>query len=218
LIGTIDAAVAAGNRVILTAGVPPEQLSQLHPRLLSRLVAGLSVPLVPPGIEARSELIGRLAELRGIALPAATAGMLAEGLAVTAGELSGALLQLRMMAELEKIPIDAELVRRYLAQRQGTPAPPLQRIAQVTARYFGLRVHELKGPSRRQGVVTARGVAMYLARLVSRQSLDQIGQYFGGRDHTTVMHACRKTGTLLRSQAEIHKAVAELKEQLQPRT
>jgi len=214
LIGTIDAAVAAENRVILTANAPPEQLSQLDPRLMRRLVGGLSVPLVPPGIEARRELIGRLAELGGFALPAGAIEMLAEALAVTAGELSGALMQLRMLAESEKAPLDGDLVRQYLAQREDAPVPPLQRIAQATAKYFGLRVHDLKGPSRRQGVVTARGVAMHLARMLSRQSLEQIGQYFGGRDHTTVLHACRKTGILVRSQPEIHKAVAELKEQL----
>lgn len=218
LASTIDMSVAAGRRVILTASVAPEQLSGLQARLIGRLVAGLAVPLVPPGLEARIELIRRFAEVRRIPIedPAVTA--LAEGLPVTAGVLMGSLMQLWMNAEVEgRANIDAESVRQHLAERSGTSLTPVQRIAQLTAKHFALRVQELRGPSRRQGVVTARGVAMYLARLLSQQSLEQIGHYFGGRDHTTVLHACRKTAALARSEPGIHKAVAELKEKLSAR-
>jgi len=214
LVGTIDACVAAGNRVILSAGVAPEQLTELHPRLVSRLVAGLSVPLVPPAVETRVELIQRFAEMRKMRVDEAAVRRLADGLAVTAGELLGALMQLWMGAEVECRAIDEEAVQEYLKLHRGCVPPPMQRIAQATARHFSLRVQELRGPSRRQGVVTARGVAMYLARLLSRQSLGQIGHYFGGRDHTTVLHACRKTAALTRSEPGIHQAVAELKEKL----
>jgi chromosomal replication initiator protein len=88
-------------------------------------------------------------------------------------------------------------------------------IATSTARYFSLRLNDLRSASRRRPVVVARGVAMFLCRLLARESLDRIGQYFGGRDHTTVMHACRKTEELLQTDLEIRQAIDKLRQKLE---
>ena len=84
-------------------------------------------------------------------------------------------------------------MRRYLAQRNRQRQPSLHEIALATARHFSLRLADLRSPVRRRALVTARGVAVYLARHFAGESLQEIGRYFGGRDHTTVMHSCRKT-------------------------
>ena len=89
-------------------------------------------------------------------------------------------------------------------------------IAALVARLYGLKVSELKSPSRRQAMVTARGVAMVLSRELADKSLGQIGTYFGGRDHTTVLHACRRTEKLLKKDPATRQAVSELKRILMP--
>ena len=130
-------------------------------------------------------------------------------------ELLGALVQLDVPARMDNRPIDAEAVREYLADRKGGRQPRVGDIAALTARYFALKVGELRGSSRRRPVVAARDVAMYLARSLTGMSLQQIGTYFGGRDHTTVIHACRKTETLVESDAATAQAIEQLRQKLQ---
>jgi chromosomal replication initiator protein len=105
------------------------------------------------------------------------------------------------------------LARQYVKARQKAQSPQLREIARLTARHFCLKLRDLKSTSRRQMVVRARGVAMYLARLLTQNSLEEIGRYFGGRDHTTVLYGCRKTEELLSHEPAIHEAVAQLQRQ-----
>jgi chromosomal replication initiator protein len=103
--------------------------------------------------------------------------------------------------------IDVEMVQSFLAQRNGSRQPPLKEIAAATAKYFSVRLSDLRSPSRRRLVVTARDVAIYLARRLTGESLKQIGHFFGGRDHSTVMHGCRKTESLLKTDPGVRQAV-----------
>jgi chromosomal replication initiator protein len=214
LVHTFDALLAADRRVIVTAEAAPGRLSDISPRLRSRLEAGLTVRLAPPGLAVRLALLPRLARLRGIELSESAAAMLAESLPITVPELVDVLVQLEMPARLQDGKIDAGAARRFLALRNGGPRARLPDIARTTARFFALKLSELRGPSRRQAVVTARGVAMYLARRLTPRSLEQIGTYFGGRDHTTVMYGCRKTEKLLKNDPAIRQAVEKLQEKL----
>jgi chromosomal replication initiator protein len=215
LIHILDALVASGRKVVVTASAAPGELPGLVPGLQSRLIEGLSIPLVPPGPKARMAILRQLASQRGTDLPEPVMQMLAEGLHGTAVELLGSLTQLEVRAKLAGGPIDAAAARRLLAKRSGARRPPLKDIAAVTAKYFSLRVAEMRSPSRRKAVVTARNVAMYLARHITGDSLEQIGRYFGGRDHSTVMHGCRKTESLLGSDAAIREAVRHLRRKWQ---
>ena len=212
---TLDALVGAGGRVILTATAAAGQLVGIAPGLQSRLVAGLAVPLAPPGPDARLVILQRLARLRGMELSESVARLLADGLSVTVPELLGVLVRLEMLALVDGGVIDVESARRYLAERNGSRQPSLHEIALATARHFSLKLAELRSPSRRRAVVAARGVAIYLARQLTGQSLAQIGQYFGGRDHTTVSHGHRKTEERLETEPGIRHAVLELQERLQ---
>ena len=176
--------------------------------------AGLTVTLALPAAAARLALVERFAALRRIALPEAAARTLADGLSVTAPELSGALAELQMQAAVESKSIDVNRVRRFLADRQLRLRPSLRTIAGLSAKYFGLRMSELTSPSRRRGVVQARGVAVYLARQLTGKSLEQIGVYFGGRDHTTVLHSFRSIETRLRSDPTTRRAVADIRKRI----
>ena len=131
-------------------------------------------------------------------------------------ELIGAMTQLEVPARHASRPIDAEAVRRLLAKREKGLRPQLRDIAAATARHFSLRLADLRGAARRRPVLVARHVAMFLARQLTKESLQRIGEYFGGRDHTTVLHGCRKTEELLQTDPAIRQAVDQLCRKLQP--
>jgi len=211
LIFLIDTLLAENDaQLIVTASAPPAMIAGLLPGLQSRLAAGLSVPLAPPSAGTRLVLLRRLAEQKQIELPAAVARLLADGLNETVPELLGAVLQLHVPAQLDGRTIDVEMARRYLADRFDAGQPTLREIASATARHFSLRVGDLRGPSRRRAVVAGRDAAIYLARQLTNHSLEQIGRHFGGRDHTTVLHSCRKTERLLKTDPAVRQAIDQL--------
>lgn len=215
LLHTLDALLDGGRRAVLTCRTAPGQQTSLSPRLRGRLAAGLTVPLAPPGPAARRTILEHLANARDIDLPKSAAQALAEGMPTAVPELRGAVLRLQMTAELAGRPIDVAMVNEHLAQRARLRAPTIDEIARATARHFSLKQSELRSSSRARAVVAARGVAMFLARTLTPCSLEQIGRYFGGRDHTTVSYGCRKTEELLESELAVRQAVLELREKLQ---
>ena len=218
---TVDTLTRNRRRIMVTASLPPGQWPKIMADLQARLTAGLSVPLVYPGRQSRMEILTRLANARGITLPKKAAAVLAAGVEGHAGNLSGALQQLEINATKMHATgggnsgkISSEDVRRYLSKRQGPRPPELREIALATARSFSLKVVELRSRSRARAVVTARGVAMYVARQLTHNSLQQIGHYFGGRDHTTVLHGCRKTAALLNNEPAVQQAVEQVQNKL----
>jgi chromosomal replication initiator protein len=215
LLYTLDAILRKGGQVLVTAKAAPRELPGLTPGLQARLGSGLTVPLAQPGPNARLAILQRLAQLREIDLSDPVAQLLAEGLSGTVPELLGALIQLQVPARHDRQKIDTQAVREYLAQRNATRRPQVRQIALAAARHFSLKLADIRGSSRRRPVVAARDVAMFLARQLTKESLQHIGQYFGGRDHTTVMHACRKTEGLLTADPAIGQAVHELQQRFQ---
>ncbi len=214
---TVDAVARNRRRLVATATLPPGQWPGIMPDLQARLVAGLCVALVYPAIASRLAIIARLAAARQVDLSAEAASLLATSVAGPAVNLSGALNQLAFDASggsgmTAKIAVAD--VRGFLSRRQGPRLPELREIALETARSFSLKVVQLRGPSRARAVVTARDVAMYVARRLTRNSLQQIGHYFGGRDHTTVLHGCRKTEALLNSEPTVQRAVEQVQNKL----
>ncbi len=211
LLHTLDILEQRRAAVVVTSRLAPAEMPALAAGLQSRLVGGLCVPLALPGAEARFAIVRDLAAAQQLPLAEPAARALSDALATSAPELAGALAQLALLARSEQAPLDEALVHKYLASRQPQKQPSLQVIASQTARYFALRVTELKSSSRRRAVVVARDVAMYLARQMTAKSLKQIGEYFGGRDHTTVLHGCRKTESLIQTDAGARLAVLELR-------
>jgi chromosomal replication initiator protein len=210
LICTLDAVLQRGGQVVVTSSSAPHDLAEFLPALRSRLSAGLCVPLALPGPDTRLAILQRWSNLREVEMADSILKLLAEGLAGTVPELLGAMLQLAVPARQEGRTIDARVIRDYLSQRDSTLRPKLRDIAAATARHFTLRLGDLRGPSRRRPLVAARDVAIYLCRQLTRESLGRIGEYFGGRDHTTILHACRKTGELLQADPAIRQAIDQL--------
>lgn len=222
LLHTCDELLHTGQKIVVTARREPGHSRGLLPGLASRLMAGLVVEIVAPGEATRRLAIEKFAHDRQLVIDAAAIDLLAAELAVTVPELSGALHELRTLARdtmtspgsIDRISIDRAAVRALLQRRRGQRDMTLRNIAGKTARHFGVPLAELRGPSRRQNIAKARGVAMHLARQLTGKSLEAVGGYFGGRDHTTVMYACRKTDELIASDATIRSAVAELRSAL----
>ncbi len=214
LLHTLDDRVATGRRMVLTSRVAPGRMGEMLTGLRCRLTAGLTVPLVAPQREARLAILRELAAARGLDLSADVLRVLADGSTGTVPELVGTLTELQMWEQMETSMVDAAAVRRYLARRNGASQPALTRIALLTARSFSLKVADLRSASRRRAVVTARDVAMYLARQLTQNSLQQIGRYFGGRDHTTVLHGCRQMERRLKAEPAIQQTVEQLRSRL----
>jgi chromosomal replication initiator protein len=214
LICTLDAIIHRGGQVVATASAAPQEIAGLSPALQSRLASGLSLPLAPPGRDTRLAILERWTELQDFEMADSILKLLAEGLAGTVPELLGAMLQLEVPAREAGRSIDARHVREYLSQRDEAVRPKMRDIAVATARHFSLRLSDLRGTSRRRPVVVARDVAVYLCRQLTRETLSRIGEYFGGRDHTTVLHACRKTEEHIEADPAIQQAVDQLQRTL----
>lgn len=214
MIHTLDALVTEGRWMIVTASAAPTDLPGIVPPLQSRLTAGLTVPLAPPGPEARLAVLRQLAALRDIHLSEPVARLLAESFCGTVPELAGSLSALEMPSRLRGSRVDLEAAKRFLAERGRGKQPTLHEIALATAKHFSLKLSDLRSPVRQRTLVTARGVAVYLARTFTQESLKRIGDYFGGRDHTTVLHSCRKTEELMANDPTIREAVDALQKSL----
>lgn len=214
LVPLLDAAVATDRQVVVTAATPPGRWPRMSAALQSRLEAGLLVRLAPPAIATRLALLRHVAAGRGLALTEPLARLLVEALADNVRELIGSVSALDAAARLDGRPIDAIMVREYLAKQRGASSPELGGLAAAVARVFGMSLAQLRGRSQRQEVVSARGMAMYLARRLTGLTLEQIGQYFGGRDHTTVLHQCRKTAHLRETEPEIESLINEVEQLL----
>lgn len=208
LLHTLDALEQRGAYVLLTLDAAPQTYDTFLPGLVGRLSAGFVFPLAAPAQPTRRALLADMAAERGLNIDPKALDLLAVDRETTVRELRGmlasleaeALDQARREAAKTLFPlrpgetpvIDLAFVRRFLANRGGNEGPTLKQIVEQTARHFGLRAADLKSGSRRRSVVTARDTAVFLARRLTKKSLQEIGEYFGGRDHTTILHSCRK--------------------------
>ena len=194
LIHTLDALLAEDRWVVVTASAAPAELPGLLPALQSRLMAGLTIPLAPPGPAARLAVVRQLAGLRDYrSARAGGSKCWPRASAARCRTWPAPACNCRRPPMSTHDRIDLPGAATYLGERNGQRRrPAMHEIALATARHFSLRLADLRSPVRRRALVTARGVAVYLARHYAGDSLQEIGRYFGGRDHTTVMHSCRK--------------------------
>jgi chromosomal replication initiator protein len=207
---TLDELIDRGSWVIVTSMTAPYAMTGMLPALQSRLTAGLTVPLAPPESDTRLAIIKSLADMRKIDLSGPVARTLADGLCGTVPELMGALTQLEVPAHRDGSRISVKEVQSLLARRGSQCKTSTHAIALATARHFGLKLSELRSPSRQRAVVAARDVAVYLTRNVVKCSFDEIGRYFGGRDHTTMMHSWHKIETLLHTDSALQHELLEI--------
>jgi chromosomal replication initiator protein len=172
-------------------------------KLVTRFRAGVTAQIRPPGPASRARLLNHFSQSRKLALSGDAADLLGEGLAVSPRELWAALGQIESVSRQHRRPIDSDLVRKFLKQEVAPPKPRLAEISRAVARQFGISSAQLRSRQQSRGIVVPRQCAMLAARQLTGCSLEEIGRFFGGRDHTTVLHACRRLRQLLGHDPEL---------------
>ncbi|TWT82405.1 Chromosomal replication initiator protein DnaA [Planctomycetes bacterium CA13] len=212
----IEARVEARLPTILTCRRLPTEVRGLRPSLVSRSIPGLTIPVHCPAGETRSLLLRELAVAFNLDLDASMFGMLDEGLdiAMPVRAIAAVMRQIDLWCRMKKLPPSCEAVEAAIQSVSPSKEISLAKITNTVARHFRQRAKELRSSSRKQHLVRARSLAMLLARRLTSLSMNDIGDYFGGRDHTTVLHAIRKTEELLRDNADLRQAADELTEKL----
>ena len=203
----------ANKQIVITSDRPPKRLEALEDRLRNRFEWGLITDVQPPDLETRIAILRKKAAMEKLTAPPDVLEFIASKIQTNIRELEGALIRATAFASLNRQPVDltlAEIVLKDLIPEGGEPEITAALIIGQTASYFGLTIDDLCGASRSRVLVTARQIAMYLCRELTELSLPKIGQQFGGRDHTTVMHADRKIRQLLGERRTIYNQVAEL--------
>ncbi|MGW0118876.1 chromosomal replication initiator protein DnaA [Streptomyces sp. NPDC003327] len=205
----------ANKQIVLSSDRPPRQLVTLEDRLRNRFEWGLTTDVQPPELETRIAILRKKAVQEQLNAPPEVLEFIASRISRNIRELEGALIRVTAFASLNRQPVDlglTEVVLKDLIPGGEDTAPEITApaIMAATADYFGLTVEDLCGSSRSRVLVTARQIAMYLCRELTDLSLPKIGAQFGGRDHTTVMHADRKIRALMAERRSIYNQVTEL--------
>lgn len=213
LLRLLDAADRQPRQLLAVARQLPSAANGLSPAVASRLLGGLAIPLRKPSHEARAVLTARLATQRGATLSADQVQSIARSFPLAPGRLAKVVNDLLDQAQRDGKPVDERSIAR-VQQRRSAGGPSLAEVTSAVAREFGVRIAELRGPSRRQAIARARAMAMHLARQLTSESMSTIGSHFGGRDHTTVLHACRATQRRLKEDAAVRRVADDLARRL----
>ncbi|CCB75821.1 Chromosomal replication initiator protein dnaA [Streptantibioticus cattleyicolor NRRL 8057 = DSM 46488] len=205
----------ANKQIVLSSDRPPKQLVTLEDRLRNRFEWGLITDVQPPELETRIAILRKKAVQEQLNAPPEVLEFIASRISRNIRELEGALIRVTAFASLNRQPVDLQLTEIVLKDlipggEDAVPEISGNAIMAETAAYFGLTVEDLCGSSRSRVLVTARQIAMYLCRELTDLSLPKIGALFGGRDHTTVMHADRKIRALMAERRSIYNQVTEL--------
>lgn len=212
----IDERTARGLPTLVTCRRLPSEIRGMRPMLISRVLPGLTVPIATPRGEARSTLLREFSVHLGIDLPIDLLEELDRGLesGLPARSLEAALKQISLWCKMNDAAPNHDAIQSAIEIVGKTQEASIASIAAAVARYFRIRMSDLRSSSRKQSLVRARSLAMLLARQLTSKSMHQIGDYFGGRDHTTVLHAIRKTESMLQEDADLRRAADEVTEKL----
>jgi chromosomal replication initiator protein len=191
---TFNTLYQAQKQVVLSSDSPPQEIPRLEERLVSRFKWGLVVRIDRPSFETRVAIVQTKARLRGRELPEDVVQYIATAVDTNNRELEGAVIRVLGHASLGNRTIDIDLVKEALRDLVRPPQRPItiQAIADAVLRRYNARLSDLQSKRRAQSVVMPRQICMYLAKRLTNQSLQEIGAFFGGRDHTTVLHSLRK--------------------------
>jgi chromosomal replication initiator protein len=203
----------ANKQIVISSDLPPKQLQDFEDRMRSRFEWGLITDVQPPDLETRIAILRKKSHQEKLTAPPEVLEFIASKISSDIRELEGALIRVTAFASLNRQPVDmgiTEVVLRDLLPSETGPEITAAQIMNSTAAYFGVTVDDLCGTSRSRVLVTARQIAMYLCRELTDLSLPKIGQAFGGRDHTTVMHADRKIRQLMAERRSLFNQVTDL--------
>ncbi|MDR2103801.1 MAG: chromosomal replication initiator protein DnaA [Treponema sp.] len=213
LFHTFNALYDANKQIVFTSDKPVTELKNITERLKSRFERGLNVDLQPPQYETRYAILKMKAESKGIPFPDEVIALVSKNISTNIRDLESALTKLIAYAELVKKPITVEVAQEQLRDVFASPKQPnmsIEIIQRVVADYFSLSPNDLKGKKKTQHIVFPRQLSMYIAREITEFSTTELGQAFGGRDHTTVMHSCQKIEERIRSDPTMDSTIQTL--------
>lgn len=213
LFHTFNSLYGASKQIVLTSDRPPKAIATLEDRLRSRLLSGLTTDIQPPELETRIAILRTKAEHEGAVVSDEVLDFIASNVRDNIRELEGALIRVTAFASLNRQPLTRETAEIVLADMVAASQPrqiTARQILEMAATHFGFSVEDLCGPSRRRPLVMARQIAMYLFRDLTDFSYPAIGREFGGRDHTTVIHAYDKISGLMKERRNVYDTVTEL--------
>jgi chromosomal replication initiator protein len=203
----------AKKQIVISSDRSPKQLTTLEDRLRSRFAWGFTIDVQPPELETRIAILRKKAAQDRLNAPDDVLEYIASKISTNIRELEGALIRVTAFASLNRQSVDmglAEIVLKDLMPNESNPEITAATIMAQTAAFFKLTLEDLCGTSRSRALVEARQIAMYLCRELTDLSLPKIGQTFGGRDHTTVMHADRKIRELMAERRALYNHVNEI--------
>ncbi|MBT1181794.1 chromosomal replication initiator protein DnaA [Bifidobacterium sp. CP2] len=208
---TFNALHQANKRIVIASDVAPKNLKGFEARLISRFDSGLTVDVKPPDLETRIAILRMMASMNHSNIPNDVLDLIAERFTENIRELEGALTRVTAVASLSNQPVTRAMAEQTLQDFFTTDVEvkPTDIISQV-AKYFHLTFDDIVGRSRMKSIAIARQVAMYLTREMTSLSLVDIGKVFGGKDHTTVMHACDRISNEMQERQEVYNYVMEL--------
>ncbi len=209
---TFNALYNNRKQIVLTADSAPQDLAALEERLISRFKWGLVARIDAPSYETRIAIVKKKAHLRGLTLPDNVAELIAQQIKTNIRELEGALTIIYATSRAADRPITLELAKQALGVQEVTLTRgiAMSDIVQLISEQFDVRITDLQSKKRSQSIALPRQVCMYLARSLTRHSLEEIGGHLGGRDHSTVVHACTKIEQLYKDDAAFRDRVDRL--------
>jgi len=214
---TFNALHEARRQIVLTCDRPASEIQNLEHRLVSRFEWGLVTDLQPPDVEMRLAILRKKAQLMGVELTEEIMGFLANRIRTNVRRLEGALIRVAAFASLSGKPLSIEVVEgllREILHEEGRTSVNVEIIQKKVAEHFDIRLADMTSKRRPENIAFPRQIAMYLARGMTGNSLSVIGEAFGGRDHGTVLHACRLVKDRMEVDANVRQAVQYLEKQL----
>lgn len=213
LFHTFNALYDGNKQMVFTCDRPVSELKNLSDRLRSRFERGLNVDLQPPSFETRFAILKKKADSRNIHIPNEVIELISKNVTTNVRDLEAALTKLVAYAELVGKDINVEIAQQQLKDVFASPKQSnvtIEIIQRVTADYFALSFNDLKGKKRTKAIAYPRQLAMYIAREITEYSTTEVGMEFGGRDHTTVMHACQKIEERIRADPTLDSTINTL--------
>ncbi|MCC5822883.1 MAG: chromosomal replication initiator protein DnaA [Phycisphaerales bacterium] len=210
---TFNSLYQANKQIILSSDAPPDEIPDLEERLVSRFSWGLVCKVDKPGYETRVEILKRKAQMFGLEIADEVAGEIAHHVDTNIRELEGAVRQLQHTARVFNRPIDMAMAREalgHLMTSAGESAPSIEQIINEVVTYFQIKRTDVLGKRKLRSVALPRQIGMYIARESTGHSLEEIGAHFGGRDHTTVMHAVKKIALARQETPDIERALSTI--------
>ena len=214
---TFNTLYQMGKQIVLSSDVPPKELCGLDERLISRFQCGLTADIQPPDLETRIAILQKKSEENALDLPPTVIEFIATNVTKNIRELEGCLISIFARASLENREIGVELAKDVLKVVVNDLRAPLSidQIQQAVCEYFDIPVDLIRAKTRRHEIVIARQIAMYLVKDLTNASLKTIGMHFGGRDHSTVIHACQAVEEMLKSDAPFKQQVEQLRRKIE---